>query len=198
MCQTVMKKLVEHSGDSWCQKVANMKPQHSDILKPILKIVQSLYQRLSRELLLHPRELFSTPTTFIHPHSHPHPNALHWTLPEPQLAESWFHWLCSSGFPGLTVNVWVAWKGSGRCSVRRDGWIAPPIFPPVLHALFQSAFQSLEQILIQRSAIEHPYSLWDCTAHWVTRHDVIFMQINKNTGSLRADWIKSSTCYLYP
>lgn len=100
--------------------------------------------------------------------------------------------------PGLMVNVWVAWKGCGRCSVRLDRRIAPSIFLPILRALFRFAFQNLEHVVIQRSASGHPHSLWHCIAHCMTRHDVTSMQINNNRGSLKADWVISSACYLYP
>lgn len=127
-----------------------------------------------------------------------HKYTVHWTLPEPSLAESWFHWLCSQGFPDLMVNVWVAWKGCDRRSVRLNGQMAPSTFLPVLRALFQSAFQTLEQDLMQRPVSGHPHSLWHCVAHCMTRHDVISMQINTNRGSPGADWVLSSTRYLYP
>jgi hypothetical protein len=71
-------------------------------------------------------------------------------------------------------------------------------FLPVLHALVHIAFQSLDQILIQRSVIGQPQSWSDYTGHWVTRCNVIAMLRNSNTGSLKVDLVTSSGCYLYP
>ena len=127
--------------------------------------------------------------TFIYPH--PQPNTHTYThcielYLNPYLLNHDFSGSVPVAFQGQWLTSEWPEEGSGRCTVRLDRWIAPLIFPPVLHVLFLSAFQDLNRFQYK--------DLWltILPVCGISQHiEWPGKQINKNIGPLRADWVKS-------